>query len=301
MCGIAGYFSRDRRPVDVGVLVAMTRTLEHRGPDEEGYFVNRNAPVGPDVPLRGLAGRDGDGYVGLGHRRLSIIDLKSGQQPLSNEDGRVWISFNGEIYNFPELKAELEAAGHTFKTNSDTETIVHGWEEWGESLAPRLRGMFALAIWDERKQVLFLSRDRLGKKPLYYAESEGRFLFGSEIKAILAAPGVSREIDPTALSDYLSLLYVPAPKSIFKAVRKLPAGYSAVVTTDDVRIAPYWDLKFSPQTDRGVDELGEEIVEKLREAVKIRMMSEVPLGAFLSGGVDSSAVVGLMAACRTAR
>ncbi len=295
MCGIAGYFARDLRPVDVGVLVAMTRTLEHRGPDEEGYFVNRSEPKGPDVPLRGLAGADGAGHVGLGHRRLSIIDLKTGQQPLANEDGRVWISFNGEIYNFADLKEELEGLGHTFRTNSDTETIVHAWEEWGEALAARLRGMFALAVWDERQQVLFLARDRLGKKPLYYAESDGRFLFGSEIKAILAAPGVSREIDPTALSDYLSLLYVPAPKSIFKVVRKLPAGHYAVVTKDDVRVQPYWDLSFAEQTDRSPDDLGEEIVAKLREAVRIRMMSEVPLGAFLSGGVDSSAVVGLMA------
>ncbi|MDH3592696.1 MAG: asparagine synthase (glutamine-hydrolyzing), partial [Planctomycetota bacterium] len=295
MCGIAGYFARDRRPVDTDVLVAMTRTLVHRGPDEEGYFVNRSAPAGPDVPLRGLAGDDGKGHVGLGHRRLSIIDLATGQQPLSNEDGRVWISFNGEIYNYAGLKDELEALGHTFRTNSDTETLVHAWEEWGESMATRLRGMFALAIWDERKQVLYLARDRLGMKPLYYAHSDGRFLFASEIKAILAAPGVSREIDPTALSDYLTLLYIPAPRSIFRAVAKLPAAHYAVVTADDVRITQYWDLKFTPETSDAPGTLHERIVEKLRDAVSVRMMSEVPLGAFLSGGVDSSAVVGLMA------
>ena len=275
----------------------MTRSIVHRGPDEEGYFLNRLDAAGcyPGVPMRGLQGRDGQGHVGFGHRRLSIIDLKSGQQPLSNEDGTVWITFNGEIYNFAELRRELESKGHAFRTNSDTEMIVHAWEEWGPEAVKRFRGMFAFALWDERKRTLWLGRDRLGKKPLYYCDHEGSFLFGSEIKVILQAPGAPRDIDPTALSDYLSLLYVPAPKSIFRHVRKLPQAHYAVVTERDVRIVPYWTLDFSPVRTDKPEALMEEIVEDLREAVKIRLMSEVPLGAFLSGGVDSSAVVGLMA------
>jgi asparagine synthase (glutamine-hydrolysing) len=297
MCGIAGIFHRDRRPVDADVLVRMTRSLVHRGPDEEGYFLNRPDAQGcyAGVPLRGLVRRDGDGHVGLGHRRLSIIDLKTGQQPLSNEDGTVWITFNGEIYNFAELRRELESKGHAFRTNSDTEMIVHAWEEWGEEALKRFRGMFAFAVWDERKRTLWLGRDRLGKKPLYYCDHAGAFVFGSEIKAILQAPGTPREIDPTALSDYLSLLYVPAPKSIFRHIRKLPQAHYAVVTENGMRIVPYWTLDFTPVRTDKPEALMEEIVEDLREATRIRLMSEVPLGAFLSGGVDSSAVVGLMA------
>ncbi|MHC4817957.1 MAG: asparagine synthetase B family protein, partial [Planctomycetota bacterium] len=196
MCGIAGYVRFDGGPVDLDLLVRMTRTLEHRGPDEEGYFVNRpRDTLGmPGVPLHGLRGERGAGNAGLGHRRLSIIDLESGQQPLCNEDGTVWISFNGEIYNFQELHEDLERRGHRFHTRSDTETIVHAYEEWGEEAIPRLRGMFALAIWDERKQRLLLARDRMGKKPLYYLHDGRRVVFGSELKAILAAPDVPREI-----------------------------------------------------------------------------------------------------------
>jgi len=274
----------------------MGRSIVHRGPDEEGYFVNGRDPrCGADVPLHGLRGRDGAGAVGLAHRRLSIIDLATGQQPLCNEDGQVWVSFNGEIYNFPGLKAELEALGHVFHTNSDTETIVHAWEEWGAEAVKRFRGMFAFALWDERQQVLWLGRDRLGKKPLYYAAEGGRFAFGSEIKTILQLPGVDRTIDLTAMSDYLTLGYVPAPKSIFRSIRKLPQAHYALVTASDVRIEPYWDISFTPVRHERPEVFMEEIVADLREAVEMRMMSEVPLGAFLSGGVDSSAVVGLMA------
>ncbi|MHC4959402.1 MAG: asparagine synthase (glutamine-hydrolyzing) [Planctomycetota bacterium] len=295
MCGIAGFFHRGGRAVDPETLLRMTRVLTHRGPDEEGYFLNRHGTTTIDgAPVRGLD-KEGAGDVGLGHRRLSIIDLKSGQQPLSNEDDSVWITFNGEIYNFPELKAELEAKGHRFRTNSDTETIVHAWEEWGEETASRLRGMFAFAIWDENQQRLYLARDRLGKKPLYYAEHDNRFFFGSELKTVLEVPGFPRDIDIEALSDYLSTLYVPAPKSIFKAARKLPQAHYAVVTRDKTIIRPYWDLKFNPVQEGDAESFGPAIVESLREAVKMRMMSEVPLGAFLSGGVDSSAVVALMA------
>ncbi|MDH3592051.1 MAG: asparagine synthase (glutamine-hydrolyzing) [Planctomycetota bacterium] len=295
MCGIAGAFLLDGSPVDPECLVAMTRVLEHRGPDEEGYFLNRggDGPWVDGAPLRHLD-RGGDGFVGLGHRRLSIIDLKSGQQPLCNEDGTVWIAFNGEIYNFPQLHEELKAKGHVFRTHSDTETIVHGYEEWGEDLPKRLRGMFAFAIWDERKQRMLLARDRLGMKPLYYCEDGGRFLFGSEIKAITQWPGVDRSLDLEALSDYLSLQYVPSPRSIFSSIRKLPQAHYAVVTRDGARIAPYWDLSFQPVDDATQEQQQERVVEILKDATKIRMMSEVPLGAFLSGGVDSSAIVALM-------
>jgi len=275
----------------------MARLLEHRGPDEEGFFVNRAEVDGWDrsAPLRGRLREGGGGHVGFAHRRLAIIDLATGQQPLSNERGDVWISFNGEIYNFPALHDELAAKGHRFRTRSDTEMIVHAYEEWGERCVERFRGMFAFAIWDEPRQRLYLARDRVGKKPLYYAEHGGRFLFASEIKALLAWEDLPREVDPVALSDYLSLLYVPAPLSIFRAVRKLPAAHWAVVTRDAMRVQPYWDLSFEPATEAREEEIEERLLEILSEATRIRMMSEVPLGAFLSGGVDSSAVVACMA------
>ncbi|MFH0729394.1 MAG: asparagine synthase (glutamine-hydrolyzing) [Pseudomonadota bacterium] len=286
MCGICGIFNLEGRPVDRVILEAMNRTLTHRGPDEEGVYVNAGS---------GEQGAGGGGNVGLGHRRLSIIDLASGQQPLCNEDGRVWIVFNGEIYNFQELKKELEAHGHRFRTNSDTETIVHGYEQWGGRVFERLRGMFAIALWDENRQQMVVARDRVGKKPLYYLKTKDLFVFGSEIKAILEMPGVSREMDLTALSDYFSLLYMPSPKTIFKSIRKLPAAHYAVVTADSFRIESYWDLPFYPRHDLPENKMIEEMLGILDEATRMRMISEVPLGAFLSGGVDSSAVVALMA------
>ncbi|MEE8105783.1 MAG: asparagine synthase (glutamine-hydrolyzing) [Planctomycetota bacterium] len=297
MCGIAGLVQFDGTPVDPSVLVAMTRTLEHRGPDEEGYFLNLGPEElrGPDVPLYGLPEGEGRGHAGLGHRRLSIIDLKSGQQPMCNEDGTVWIAFNGEIYNFPELHKELEEKGHRFRTRSDTETIVHAYEEWGTEAIRRLRGMFAISIWDERKQQLLLARDRLGQKPLYYHHDGKRLGFGSEIKAILQVPGLDTKLDPAALSDYLSLLYVPAPRSIFAAIKKLPAGHLAVVDVNGLRMERYWDISFAPVSKDAEEIHHERILEILGQAVGMRMMSEVPLGAFLSGGIDSSAVVALMA------
>ncbi len=304
MCGIAGIFQRNGARIDLDTLVRMTRTLTHRGPDEEGYFIN--APVGDhvacgDVPLRrhlrgnGSQHAVGTGNLGFGHRRLSIIDLATGQQPLSNEDGSVWVSFNGEIYNFRTLQKELEEKGHRFRTHCDTEVIVHAYEEWGERAAERFRGMFAIAVWDESKQRVWLARDRVGKKPLYYLVDGERLIFGSEIKAILEAPGVSREIDLTALSDYLSLLYVPSPKTIFKSIRKLPPAHYAVIDRASLRVESYWDLIFHPQRDRTEQQTIEELLSILDEATRLRMISEVPLGAFLSGGVDSSAVVALMA------
>ena len=300
MCGIAGMFRRDGAPVDPDLLVRMTRTLRHRGPDEEGYYRNGDGATPDGARFYTYPGAPaGRGHVGLGHRRLSIIDLKSGQQPLCNEDGTIWISFNGEVYNFQPLAAELERAGHTFRTRSDTEAIVHAYEEWGDSFLTRLRGMFAFALWDERRERLILARDRLGKKPLYYLLDERRLLFGSEIKAILEAGDVPRDNDPTALSDYLSLLYVPAPKSIFRAIHKLPAAHYAVVERSSSAVRPYWDLSFRDARTDGESAMIDDLMSCLDESTRMRMISEVPLGAFLSGGVDSSAIVALMARAST--
>ena len=275
MCGITGIYYRNGNSVDSNILKRMTAELAHRGPDEEGFYHK--------------------GSIGFGHRRLSIIDLSTGQQPLSNEDGNVWICFNGEIYNYQSLKKRLEEKGHVFRTNSDTETIVHAYEEWGTDAVKKFRGMFAFALWDGIKEQLVLARDRVGKKPLYYFMDDNRFVFASEIKAILKHPDIPRDLDLTAFSDYMSLLYIPSPKSIFKAVKKLPAGHTAIIRKETVSIAQYWDLSFQQHTFKNEDEIMEGLASKLEEATRIRMLSEVPLGAFLSGGVDSSAVVAMMA------
>ena len=256
----------------------MNESQFHRGPDAGGLHVEPG--------------------VGLGHRRLSIIDLSSGKQPMENEDGSVIVTFNGEIYNFPDLSEELKAAGHVFKTHSDTEVIVHAWEQWGEKCVDRFRGMFAFAIWDRNKQTLFLARDRLGKKPLYYATMpDGTFIFGSELKSLLVWPGLPRDMDPTAVEDYFALGYVPDPKCIFSAVRKVPPAHTLLVSRQKGVGQPseYWDLNFEPVYRRSEADIRLELIERLKEAVDIRLMSEVPLGAFLSGGVDSSAIVAMMA------
>ena len=277
MCGIAGRFNHDpSRPVDPRVLARMTGAIAHRGPDADGFY-------------------HGAG-VGLGHRRLSIIDLATGDQPLANEDGQVQVVFNGEIYNFADVRAELIGRGHRFRTSSDTEIIVHGYEEWGDACVERFRGMFAFALWDARRRRLLLARDRLGVKPLYYAELPGKGLvFGSEIKAILEDPDVPRDWRPEAIDEYLTLLYVPAPGTIYTAVRKLPPAHILVAEGTSVRISRYWDLAFTGDGDeRREDEYLEELDALLREAVRLRLISDVPLGAFLSGGIDSSAVVAYM-------
>jgi asparagine synthase (glutamine-hydrolysing) len=277
MCGIAGRFNYDgRRPVDRGILQAMTDAVRHRGPDAGGYY-------------------HGAG-VGLGHRRLSIIDLSTGDQPLGNEDGSVQVVFNGEIYNFAEVRAELIAHGHRFRTGSDTEIIVHGYEQWGERCVDRFRGMFAFAVWDANQRRLLLARDRLGVKPLYYAELPGEGLvFGSEIKSLLEDPSVPRDWRPEAIDAYLTLLYVPAPGTVYRAVRKLPPAHVLVADGQGIRISRYWDLEF---TGTGAAKREEEYLEELdallREAVGLRLISDVPLGAFLSGGIDSSTVVAYM-------
>ncbi|BBO67253.1 asparagine synthetase B [Desulfosarcina alkanivorans] len=271
MCGIFGIASQDRYDFD---LEGYTDTIAHRGPDECGYYK--------------------DNHIGMGHRRLSIIDLSGGQQPIFNEDRSQCIIFNGEIYNYKAIKSELLHYGHQFTTNSDTETILHAYEQWGEKCVDRLRGMFAFAIWDSVKKKLFLARDRLGIKPLFYALYNGRLYFASEMKAILADPSIPRKIDDEALVSYFSLSYIPAPLTIFQHIRKLPAGYTLSWQQGKIRLNQYWDVQFAPEYGKSESYFIEEFMHLFEEAVRMRLMSEVPLGAFLSGGVDSSAVVALM-------
>jgi asparagine synthase (glutamine-hydrolysing) len=276
MCGI--FDSRGRREPDAALLARMNAALHHRGPDEGGTHLEP-----------GLA---------LGHRRLSIIDLSTGQQPLFNEDHSVVVVFNGEIYNFPELSRELIAAGHAFRTHSDTEVIVHAWEQWGAACVERFRGMFAFALWDRNRDTLFLARDRLGKKPLYYAWlPDGQFLFASELKSLLLHPQLPRTLEPAAIEDYFAYGYVPDPRTILKHAFKLPPAHRLTLQRGAPPAAPeeYWDVRFDVDRGRSEEAAGAELIERLREAVRIRMISEVPLGAFLSGGVDSSAVVAMMA------
>jgi asparagine synthase (glutamine-hydrolysing) len=279
MCGIAGiYHERADRPIDREILDRMNTAIAHRGPDGAG--------------IHQAAG------IGLAHRRLAIIDRTGGHQPLFNEDGTIAVTYNGEIYNFAELFDELRSRGHVFRTHCDTEAIVHAWEEWGEDCVARFRGMFAFAIWDSRAQTLFLARDRLGIKPLHYAVLEdGSLIFGSELKAVLSHPGVGRGIDPFALEDYFAFGYVPDPKTIYRSVRKLAPGHTLCVRRGGPPAKPraYWDVQFAETSLLSEADAAAELVERLREAVRIRLVSEVPLGAFLSGGVDSSAVVALMA------
>jgi asparagine synthase (glutamine-hydrolysing) len=279
VCGIVGIFdSRGKRAIDAQLLGRMNDAQTHRGPDADG--IHR----GPGI--------------GLGHRRLSIIDLSGGAQPLYNEDGKVVVVFNGEIYNFQELVRELTQAGHRFKTHSDTEVIVHAWEQWGADCVQRFRGMFAFAVWDENRQTLFMARDRAGEKPLYYSFlPDGLFVFGSELKSLLAHPGVARKIDPQAIEDYFAYGYVPDPKSIYAGVAKLPPAHTLTLTRGrpPAEPQPYWNVSFEhpvPQTEAAA---AEELVALLRQSVQMQMVADVPLGAFLSGGVDSSSVVAMMA------
>ena len=279
MCGIVGIFDlKGVAVIDQDLLHRMNETQFHRGPDEGGIHTEPG--------------------VGLAHRRLSIIDLSSGQQPLFNEDGSVVVTYNGEIYNFSELMDELKQAGHTFKTHCDTEVIVHAWEQWGEACVDRFRGMFAFAVWDRNQKTLFIARDRLGIKPLYYAVlDDGQLIFSSELKALYAHPKLKRELDPYAVEEYFAFGYIPEPRTIIKQARKLPPGHTLTLRVGQPMPAPkeYWDVSFSPVNTASEAEIQQELVSRLEEAVKIRMVAEVPLGAFLSGGVDSSAIVALMA------
>ncbi len=276
MCGLCGIYHIDNRPVTAELVNAMNSTMVHRGPDGDGIFVNH--------------------HIGLGHRRLSIIDLSTGDQPMSSSDGQVTIAFNGEIYNFLELKEDLQSRGYSFSTKSDTETIIYAYMEWGEEFVKKLRGMFAIALWDNRLKKLLLVRDRVGKKPLYYFYDGKTVAFASELKAILTVPGISRELDYGALDAYFSFGYVPSPLSIFKHIRKLEPAHYAVCSSNGLKITEYWDLNMD-DCDKTISE--EDAVQELTaifdESVKLRLISDVPLGAFLSGGVDSSAVVASMA------
>lgn len=276
MCGIAGMLGKEGERVEASLIQDMCQTIVHRGPDDQGIYAN--------------------GHVGLGMRRLSIIDVSGGRQPIHNEDKSVWVVFNGEIYNFPELRRELEARGHQFYTLTDTEVIVHLYEEIGADCVTKLRGMFAIALYDERRQSLLLARDRLGKKPLYYAQQGGRLYFGSEIKAILAAAPSLADVNPEGILQFFYFGYIPDPYSAFRQVLKLPPGHLAEYKDGEIKLRQYWDLPEYGTHDPGSDDAClQEMEEKLAEAVRMRLISDVPLGALLSGGVDSSIVVALMA------
>ena len=279
MCGITGIFhTRANGDISGTVLQRMNDSQWHRGPDEGSLHIEPG--------------------VGLGHRRLSIIDIATGQQPLFNEDGSVVVVFNGEIYNYRQLIPELQALGHVFHTRSDTEVIVHAWESWGIDCVKRFRGMFAFALWDRHRQTLFMARDRLGVKPLFYALlDDGTLLFGSELQSLLAHGGVRRDIDPLAVEEYFALGYVAEPRTIFRQARKLSPAHTLAVQRGKPLPEPvaYWDVKFSLDSPISLVDAQAELTERLRDSVRLRMMAEVPLGAFLSGGVDSSAVVAVMA------
>ncbi|RSZ59315.1 amidotransferase 1, exosortase A system-associated [Massilia atriviolacea] len=279
MCGIVGIFdTRGAREIDPALVRRMNETQHHRGPDEGDVYTEPG--------------------VGFGHRRLSVIDILSGQQPMFNAEGNVGVVFNGEIYNYPELTEELQQLGYVFRTKSDTETIVHAWSAWGEECVQRFRGMFAIAVWDRVKQTMFMARDRLGVKPFYYAVlPDGMFIFGSELKSLRAHPGLPRAIDPRAVEDYFAYGYVPEPKTIYSSAFKLSPGFCLTVKIGQPIPQPrqFWDVPFKLHGAMTQADAEGELVVRLREAVRIRLKAEVPLGAFLSGGVDSSAIVAMMA------
>ena len=280
MCGISGLFDTlGTRDFARDLATRINNIQAHRGPDEDDVYLEP-----------GLA---------LGHRRLSVIDLATGKQPLFNEDGSVGIVFNGEIYNYRELVPELKALGYHFSTRSDTEVIVHAWQAWGEACLHRLRGMFAFALWDRKQQTLFLARDRMGVKPMHYAWlPDGSFIFGSELKVLTAHPGFARDIDPLAVEDYFSFGYVPDPRCIYRNAHKLPAAHALTLRRGDAERAvpqPYWDVHFTHDNPISQADAEAELRDRVRESVRLRMVADVPLGAFLSGGVDSSAVVATMA------
>ena len=279
MCGISGLFdTRGKRDYPRALIEHVNNIQAHRGPDESGIHLEPG--------------------IALGHRRLSVIDLATGQQPLFNEDGSVCVVFNGEIYNYQELVPELQALGHTFHTRSDTEVIVHAWEAWGKGCVERFRGMFAFALWDRNQQIFFLARDRMGVKPMFYALlDDGTFIFGSELKVITAHPGFKKTIDPLAVEEYFALGYVADPRCIYTGAKKLPSAHTLTLHHGQGLPEPeaYWDVRFTLNNPISPEEASEELINRLRESVRLRMIADVPLGAFLSGGVDSSAVVAAMA------
>jgi asparagine synthase (glutamine-hydrolysing) len=276
MCGICGKVNFDRNePVSPGLMRSMADTIHHRGPDDAGYYFS--------------------GPAGLGFRRLAIIDLNTGHQPLSNEDGTVWIVFNGEIYNYKDLRSDLQSRGHVFTTQTDTEVIVHLYEEYGEGCVEMLRGMFGFAIWDDRHQTLFLARDRVGVKPMYYHLSRRSLVFGSEIKAILADPDVTPEVHPGMIDRFLSFYYLPGEDTLFRNVLKLAPGAYLLMRAGKVTVKRYWDLNFAPR-DISLQDAEERLIALLEESVQLHMISDVPVGFLLSGGVDSTAMLGLASA-----
>lgn len=276
MCGICGLVDlREHAHHDPGTFRRMREVLNHRGPDDQGELVS------------------GPAY--LGFRRLSIVDLEGGHQPISNEDGTLHIVFNGEVFNHAEVRPELEGRGHRYRTHSDAETVLHGYEEWGPAALERFRGMFAFAIWDSARGRLFIARDRLGIKPLYYYQRGGLFVFGSEIKSLLAHPDVPREVNRSAVSDYVTYRYVPGPETLFEGIRKLQPGHHLVLEGGRLTESRYWDLSYQERFQGSYEEASERVREMITQSVKLRLMSDVPLGALLSGGVDSSLIVGCMA------
>ena len=281
MCGIAGILDGQGRAVEQPLVRRLCEALGHRGPDGEGYYT--------------------DGPVALGHRRLAILDLAGGGQPMSNEDGTLRVVLNGEIYNFGELRTRLEGLGHRFATRSDTEVVVHAYEQYGEACVSQLRGMFAFAVWDHRRQTLFLARDRIGKKPLFYAQVDSQWVFASELRALLQHPRLARAVDWAALDSYLTYGYVPVPKTIFHGVHKLPPAHWLTLRLrpggsggPEVHVERYWQLAYEPKLRLSEEDAADGLLEVLREAVRLRMIADVPLGALLSGGIDSSIVVALM-------
>jgi asparagine synthase (glutamine-hydrolysing) len=275
MCGICGLGYPDRRLADSELLHAMNEAIRHRGPDSDGFYC-------------------GEG-VGLAIRRLAIIDVKGGDQPISNEDGSLWVVLNGEIYNYPEMRVELEKRGHQFKTKTDTECILHYYEDEGDACLKRFRGMFAFALWDSKRRRLLIARDRLGKKPVYYTVQDGQLVFCSELSGLLAGLSHRPDIDLEAIDLYLSLQYIPEPRTVYQGVYKLPAAHSLVWENGQATVQRYWDYSYLPKLTGDESDLAVELRSRLREAVRMRLISEVPLGAHLSGGIDSSIVVALMA------
>jgi asparagine synthase (glutamine-hydrolysing) len=274
MCGICGIISSETgESVDGELLRCMNQSLIHRGPDDEGYYLNSQA--------------------GLAVNRLSIIDLHSGKQPLANETGDVWVVYNGEIYNYRQIRADLERLDHKFRTQSDTEVIVHAYEEYGDGCVQHLNGMFAIALWDARQNRLLLARDRLGIKPLFYWTDSQRLVFGSELKAVIANPEVPRQVDLSALDLFLTLEYIPGPRTIFQNIHKLPPGHTLVFEQGEIELSQYWDIPFNPVIEKD-QTCVERLADLIQEAVCSHLVSDVPVGAFLSGGIDSSTVVGFM-------
>ena len=286
MCGICGIVDFSGDSVQEDILRKMCQMMIHRGPDDEGVYINHQLQA---------TSHQSKPSVGLGHRRLSIIDLSvSGHQPMCNEDGTIWIVLNGEIYNYIELVKDLKEKGHKFKSNTDTEAIIHLYEEYGEECVKKLRGMFAFTIWDEKEEVLMLARDRPGKKPLLYYYKNGIFCFSSEFSSLLASGLIDKEIDPKAINYYLTFGYIPAPMTIYKNVYKLPPAHILIFKNGQVNIKRYWNLDYTKKIEISEEEAASEVLRLLKEAVKIRLQSDVPLGAFLSGGIDSSTIVALM-------